>query len=146
MEVRMLNSVSFAARGIYDKPNFDAPQGNPRPSATTAPTAQPTEAPKKSHKAAKVIVGTLVAAAAVATALALGSKHGAFDASKIADRFSNLASKDWAQKFKEPAKTVLGALDTAGKAIGEYAEKGKDFVVKKGQTIANTVQGWFHKA
>jgi len=120
----MVNSVSFAARNVYSKPDLDAPQANSRQAAAMPP--QPPVPPKKKHSAAKAILGTVAAVAVAATALALGSKYGAFDPAKVGKVLGGLKDASWLKWAKEPAKKVLGGLNTAGNFVAEYAGKGVD--------------------
>ena len=138
----MVNGVSFAAtRGIYDKTNLDAPQANSRQTTTTQPAVKP----KKSHKTAKVIAGTLATVAVAATELALGSKFGVFDPAKVGKVLGGLKDAKWLQWAKEPAKTALKGLDTAGNFVKEYAGKGYNAVVEYAGKGIDAVKNFFSR-
>jgi len=132
----MVNSVSFAAsRGIYDRPNVDAPQANVRP--TVAPVA-----PKKKNSAAKVILGTVAAVAVTAAALALGHKYkGAIK--PVLQKIGNVSFMKWA---KNPAKTALKGLDKAGEWVTGKSKFVADKAVEYGGKAVDYVKGLFHKA
>lgn len=134
----MVNSVSFAARGVYDTPDLNAPQAYQIPRATN-----PTETPKKKHTVAKAILGTVVAAAVVATALALGHKYKG----NLKNLINKSGVKDvkWLEWAKKPAKTVLQKLDKAGEAIGTKSKAVADKTVEYGKTAKDWVKGLFSK-
>ena len=132
----MVNSVSFGRKmEVFDKANLNAPQTYTRPSF--APSAP--EKPSSNHKVAKTVAKFVATAAVIAGALVLGHKTGAFDPAKIGKLLGKVKDAKWLSFAKQPVKTALGAMDTAGKyiaeksvaakgAVVEYAKKGYEFV------------------
>ncbi len=132
----MVNSVSFGTKmGIYDKPNFDAPQAHQRPQA--APAQEAPAAPKKSHKVLKWVAGLAATAAVVAGGLALGKHFDIFNVGKIAQKLPDAVKNNelLAKYAKEPVKAVVNAFDTAG-----------NFVLEHGKSAWAAVKGLFSKA
>lgn len=117
-----VSSVSFQA-GVFDKPNFTAPQTYVRPEGAPADSSG-----KKKGKAGKVILGIALAAAAVA-GLIIGHNKNAFkNVGKIIPE--GIKNAKWLQWAKQPAKAVMNAFDVAGGWL---------------KNVPTMVAGWFGK-
>ena len=120
-----VSNVSFQA-GVFDQPNFTAPQTYVRPAG-----ADPAEASgKKKRKAGKVILGIALAAAAVA-GLVIGHNKNAFkNVGKIIPE--GIKNAKWLQWAKQPAKAVMNAFDVAGGWLKSVPSKIAGLFPKKG--------------
>lgn len=134
MEVRMLksvNSVSFNARNLYDKPNTDAPQVHQRPQEPMANHPRYEEPKKSSHKVLKTIAGLVATAAVAVGAVAIGSKMGWLKPDKIKSLIpEKILNADWAAAAKEPVKKGLAAIENFGNSVAENVNAGYDATIK----------------
>jgi len=143
----MIGNVSFGQKmGVFDNASavINNPQTYTKPEA--APAAKPDSVEvggKKKHTAAKVIGGIIGTAVVAAGLLAAGKHFGAFDATKVADLTKSFKDSKWISWAKEPAKKVLGALDTAGQFVIDKSKAVYDWgagLFKKGAKTAESTE------
>ena len=118
----MVSSVSFGQRvGVFERPNFDAPQTNSRQQAPMA-NHPVYEEPKKKSSTGKIIAGVVGTAIAAVGLLALGKKFNVFNVEKLAKLTESFKDQKWISWAKKPVKAVMNALDNAGGWINNKAE------------------------
>ena len=137
----MVNGVSFAARGIYDKTNLDAPQVHQRPNSPMANHPRYEEPKKSGHKFLKTLAALVATAAVAVGAVAIGSKMGWLKPDKIKSLVpKKLLDAEKLANFKAPVKNGIAAVEKFGNTVADKAISGYNTVYNFAKGLIDKVK------